>query len=57
MIASEIIDLKKIVDEQAEDEGLWCDAENVVEAYLQQELRKLHAAVEEVIKWQKFYES
>lgn len=41
-------DIKKMVSEQAEDEGLWCDAENVVEAYLQQELRKLHAAIEEL---------
>ena len=51
----EIVDLKKLVDEQAKDEGLWANAENVVEAYLQQELRKLHAAVEDVYKWEKFY--
>ena len=38
--------LRKIVDEQAEDDGLWFKAETCAEAYVQQELRKLHAAVE-----------
>jgi hypothetical protein len=38
--------LKKLVDDQAEDEGLWFAAETAPEAYLQAELRKLHAAVE-----------
>lgn len=37
---------KEIVDQQAEDEGLWFQAETAPEAYLQQELRKLHQAVE-----------
>lgn len=37
---------KAIVDEQAEDDGLWFVAETVTEAYLQQALRRLHAAVE-----------
>jgi hypothetical protein len=32
--------------EQAEEEGLWFVAEHITEAYLQQELRKLHAAIE-----------
>jgi hypothetical protein len=31
---------------QAEDEALWFMAEHVTEAYLQQALRNLHAAVE-----------
>jgi hypothetical protein len=39
-------ELQEIVDEQAEDEGLWCQAANIVEAYLQQELRRLHTAIE-----------
>jgi len=39
-------DLQKLVDEQAEDDGLWFVAETAAEAYLQQELRKLHAAIE-----------
>lgn len=45
-----LADLKKIVDEQAANEGLWFIAETGPEAYLQQELRKLHAVCEEVIK-------
>ena len=36
----------EIVNEQAEDEGLWFYAETAAEAYVQQELRRLHAAVE-----------
>lgn len=35
-----------VVNEQAEDEALWCLTDNIVEAYYQQELRRLHAAVE-----------
>ena len=31
---------------QAEDEGLWFEAKTAPEAYLQQELRRLHAAIE-----------
>ena len=38
--------LKAMVAEQAEDEGLWFDAQYVTEAYLQQELRRLHEAIE-----------
>lgn len=37
----------RLVLEQAEDEGLWFIAETAPEAYLQRELRKLHAVVEE----------
>jgi hypothetical protein len=36
----------RLVRTQAEDEGLWFDAQTAPEAYLQQELRRLHAAVE-----------
>ena len=42
--------LEELVDKQAEDEGLWFIANTATEAYLQQELRKLHAAVEEHFK-------
>lgn len=35
-----------LVNEQAEDDGLWFVATTAPEAYLQQELRRLHAAVE-----------
>jgi len=39
--------IKQIVFEQAEDEGLWFDAQTAPEAYLQAELRRLHAVIEE----------
>lgn len=39
-------EMRRLVNEQAEDEGLWFAAETAAEAYLQQELRRLHAAVE-----------
>jgi hypothetical protein len=35
-----------VVNEQAEDFGLWFDAVYATEAYLQQELRRLHAVIE-----------
>lgn len=37
---------ERLVAEQAEDQGLWFIAQTAPEAYLQQELRRLHAAVE-----------
>ena len=40
--------IKDMVAEQAEDEGLWFKAETAPEAYLQQELRKLHKIIEEI---------
>ncbi len=36
----------KLVDRQAEDEGLWFKAETIAEAYVQQALRDLHAEIE-----------
>ncbi len=41
--------IRTLVDEQAEDEGLWFEAATAPEAYLQQELRRLHEAVERAI--------
>ncbi len=38
--------LRKLVEKQAEDDGLWFQARTAPEGYLQQELRRLHAAVE-----------
>ena len=38
--------IRALVAKQAEDEGLWFVAETAAEAYLQQELRKLHAVIE-----------
>jgi len=40
--------LRAIVDVQAEDPGLWFIDGTAPEAYLQQELRKLHSAIEGV---------
>ena len=41
------IHVQRIIDEQAESEGLWFKAETAPEAHLQQELRRLHKAIEE----------
>ena len=37
---------RKLVEEQAEDEGLWFKAGTAAESYLMRALRLLHAAVE-----------
>lgn len=39
-------DPKAVVNEQADDWGLWCDPVSIVEDMLQKALRRLHAAVE-----------
>lgn len=41
-----LLDLCRMTERQAEDEGLWFIAQTAPEAYLQQELRNLHCAVE-----------
>lgn len=41
-----VIEILETVLEQAEDEGLWFNAKYASEAYLQQELRRLHAVIE-----------
>lgn len=38
--------IRAIVDEQANDDGLWFVAETCAEAYVQQALRRLHAVIE-----------
>jgi len=38
--------IRAVVNAQAEDDDLWFIAETVSEAYLQRELRHLHAVVE-----------
>lgn len=38
--------IKAVIDEQADDEGLWFHAETAAEAYVQQALRRLHAIIE-----------
>ena len=44
--ANYIDNIQSITAAQADDDGLWFEAETAPEAYLQQELRKLHAAIE-----------
>ena len=39
--------IKELAVAQAEDDGLWFEAHTAAEAYLQQELRRLHEAVED----------
>lgn len=41
--------LRGLIERQAEDEGLWYNAETAAEAYVQCALREAHAAVEETI--------
>lgn len=45
--AERLAAIRKIVDEQAEDDGLWFIAKTAPEAYLQQELRRLHTVIED----------
>jgi hypothetical protein len=40
-------EIRSVVDRQAEDEGLWFQAETAAEAYVQQELRHLHKVIED----------
>ena len=46
MRRSDLAPILDLVDKQAEDEGIWFRAETAPEAYLQQELRLLHAVIE-----------
>ena len=46
----ELEELRRLVDEQADDIGLWLGARYIMEAYLQQELRKLHTKAERLIQ-------
>jgi hypothetical protein len=41
-----LLNIIAVVNEQAEDFGLWFDAVYATEAYLQQELRRLHSAID-----------
>lgn len=45
VITEEILEL---VNEQAEDYGLWFNAKYATEAYLQSELRRLHALIKSI---------
>ena len=48
ILLESIRNAKGIIDKQAEDEGLWFISESITEAYFQQELRKLHALIEDI---------
>ena len=39
-------EVASVIEQQANDEGLWFNAQTASEAYLQQELRRLHAIIE-----------
>jgi len=39
--------IQALVNQQAENEALWFQAEHITESYLQSELRKLHRVIEE----------
>lgn len=41
-----LTEIRKLVDEQAEDAGLWFVAQTAPEAYIQMHLRRLHALIE-----------
>ena len=41
--------IRALVDEQAEDEGLWFEAQYISEAMLQSALRSLHAVIERTL--------
>lgn len=45
--AKAILAALRLINKQAKDDGLWFDARYVSDAYLQQELRKLHAVIED----------
>ena len=42
--------IREQVEIQAEDEALWCEADSIIEAYVQQELRKLHEVIESELR-------
>lgn len=46
-LAKKLAAIRQLVNEQAEDEGLWFLTDDITVAYLQQELRRLHALIED----------
>jgi len=45
-LEAQLAEVRQLVDSQSDDPGLWFMAGTAPEAYLQQELRRLHAVVE-----------
>jgi len=42
----QMIEIQKLVNEQADDEALWANAQYCSEQYIQNQFRKLHAVIE-----------
>lgn len=51
IMGDDLCALRQTVEEQANDEMLWCGAGTIVEAHLQQELRRLHEMIERSTRW------
>ena len=45
-LIEQMVIIKQVVSEQAEDESIWFDARYITEDLLQQELRRLHYVIE-----------
>jgi len=45
-----MVDIIKLVNEQAEDEALWFVAETATEDYLMRALRELHKVIEKSVE-------
>lgn len=45
-LESRLSAIQAVVDEQAEDDGLWFHAQYITEDHLQRELRRLHRVIE-----------
>ena len=52
MTREQLDHLRAIVEEQAEDEGLWFIMPSATEHYLQRALRRLHAEIEAIAQAQ-----
>jgi hypothetical protein len=50
MLRGKLEAIQNVVSLQAEDEGIWFDAETAPEALVQRELRKLHAFIEDDVE-------
>ena len=46
-LEAKLTQIQAVVNEQAEDEGLWFNHKYATEDYLQQALRRLHGVIEE----------
>lgn len=51
IMGDDLCELRRLVEQQAADPGLWFIAEHVSEAYLQHALRELHDKIERATRW------